>query len=275
MKSIFEYLDYRVYLKDFYEEKKNAQSFFSYRLFGNKVGIDSSYLAKVFLHSRHIADESITAFAVFCGLKEKEAEYFETLVHFSKSKSHKKSKLYFEKLLSIKNINTQKLVAQQYAYYQKWYYSALRSVLEYYEFTGDYKLLAAVLNPPITPKEAKAGIALLSKLGLVRVNEAGIYKMTDTAITSGSQWQSLAIEAFQEETIRLSQEAIQRHPKNQRDVSTVTLNINAHDFTEIRERVKEFRGTLINYVNAATHPDRTYQLNVQFFPLSKIGGKGK
>src|SRR4051812_15317774 len=101
MKSVFEYLDYRVYLKDFYDEKKGLQSFFSYRLFGNKVGVDPSYLAKVFLKCRHIADESIGSFIAFCGLKDKEAEYFEAMVYFIKAKSHKQSKLYFEKLLAI------------------------------------------------------------------------------------------------------------------------------------------------------------------------------
>jgi uncharacterized protein (TIGR02147 family) len=44
MKSIFEYLDYRDFLKDFYEEKKAQRSFFSYRLFGAKIGLDACYL---------------------------------------------------------------------------------------------------------------------------------------------------------------------------------------------------------------------------------------
>jgi hypothetical protein len=37
MKSVFEYLEYRDFLKDFYEEKKSECSFFSYRLFGTTV----------------------------------------------------------------------------------------------------------------------------------------------------------------------------------------------------------------------------------------------
>lgn len=275
MKSVFEYLDYRAYLKDFYEEKKNAQAFFSYRLFGNKVGVDPSYLAKVFLKARHISDESIGSFAAFCGLKDKEAEYFEAMVHFIKAKSHKHSKLHFEKMLSIKSVGAQKLVADQYEYYRNWYHSAVRSVLEYHAFTGDYKALAAALSPAITQKEAKESIALLLKLGLIKPDAEGRYRLTETAITSGAQWQSLAIEAFQEETIRLSQESLQRHPKAHRDVSTVTLNVNAQDYAELRERIKEFRGALINYVQGATDPDRTYQLNIQLFPLSRIGGPSK
>jgi uncharacterized protein (TIGR02147 family) len=275
MKSIFEYLDYRAYLKDFYEERKSRQSFFSYRLFGDKVGVDPSYLVKVFIKCRHISHKSIPRFTAFCGLSGKEAEYFEALVHFVKAKSHSQSKLYFEKLLSIKNVNAQQLLPQQYEYYRKWYHSAIRSVLEYYDFRGDYKLLAEQIDPPVSRKEAKESIGLLSSLGLIKKDDDGRYRLTNTAITTGPEWQALAIQAFQEETIRLSHESLKRHPQKHRDVSTVTMNINENDFQELKERIREFRESAINYVNEAQDPNRTYQLNIQFFPVSKIEGGQK
>jgi uncharacterized protein (TIGR02147 family) len=273
MKSIFEYLDYRAFLKDFYEEKKGRQSFFSYRLFGGKVGVDASYLAKVLMNSRHIADASIPRFAAFCALHGKEAEFFEALVRFAKAKSDREGKVYFEKLLSIKSTGARKLMADQYEYYRAWRHSAVRSVLEYHDFRGDYKALAAMLSPPITPKEARESIALLTALGLIRKDEEGRHRLTETAITTGPQWKSLAIEAFQEETIRLSSASLQRHPKAHRDVSTVTMNINASDYAELRERIRDFRASLINFVSKAQGPDRTYQLNIQLFPLSRIEGR--
>lgn len=275
MKSIFEYLDYRCFLKDFYGEKKSRQSFFSYRLFGAKVGVDASYLVKVLIKARHISDSSIARFADFCGLGDREAEYFEALVHFAKAKSHKESKLYFEKLLSVKSVDANTLLNHQYEYYRKWYHSAVRSVLEYCEFRGDYKALAEKLSPAVTAKEAKESIVLLEKLCLIKKDAGGVFRMTDTAITTGDQWQSLAIQAFQEETIRLSLESLARHSKKHRDISTVTMNINGQDFEEVRERIKEFRGNVIKFVNEAVSPDRTYQLNIQLFPLTKIEGREK
>ncbi len=273
MKPIFDYLDYRAYLKDFYEDKKSRQSFFSYRLFGKKVGVDASYLAKVLMNSRHIAEDSIAPIAAFCGLKEREAEYFESMVRFAKAKSNHEGKVYFEKLLSLKSTSAQRLLADQYEYYRKWHHSAVRSVLEYHEFRGDCKALAAALSPPISPKEAKESISLLTNLGLIKMDEEGRHRITENAITTGSQWKSLAIEAFQEETIRLSAQSLKEHPKEHRDVSTVTMNINAADYAELRERIREFRASLINYVSKAANPDRTYQLNLQLFPLSRIGGR--
>jgi uncharacterized protein (TIGR02147 family) len=273
MESIFEYLDYRSFLKDYYEERKSRQSFFSYRLFGTKVGVDASYLVKVLIKARHISNGSIARFAAFCGLRDKEAEYFEALVHFVKAKSHKESKLYFEKLLSIKSMDADVLLSHQYEYYKKWYHSAIRSALEYHEFTDDYKALAQKLSPAISPKQAKESVALLEKLGLIARDAAGIFRLTNSAVTTGPQWQSLAIRAFQEETIRLSLESLARHPKKSRDVSTVTMNIDEQDFEELRERIREFRSTVIKFVNEETKPDRTYQLNIQLFPLTNLEGR--
>jgi uncharacterized protein (TIGR02147 family) len=270
MKSVFEYLDYRDFLKDFYEEKKSEHSFFSYRLFGSKVGLDASYLAKVLIGQRHISNGSIGKITAFCGLREREADFFETLVHFVKARSHKESKLLFEKLLSQKSVGAKTLLPHQYAFYQKWYHSALRSILEFYDFRGDYRALAQQLSPPISAREAKESVRLLEKLGLIKKDETGRYRMTDAAITTGPQWHSLAIQAFQEETIRLSAESLARHPKNHRDVSTVTMNISAQNFEEIRERINEFRSSIIKFVNEQSSPDRVVQLNIQLFPLTQI-----
>ncbi len=271
MKPVFEYLDYRAYLKDYYDERKSRQTFFSYKVFGKKVGLDGSYLAKVLIGARHIADDSVKAFIEACDLAGKEAEYFEVLVLFAKSKTEPEEKVHFERLLNLKNVGAQLLLANQFEYYKTWYHSAIRSILEYFDFRGDYAELAEGLSPPVTVKEAEESIALLTTLGLIEPDAEGRYRVTNANVTTGPQWRSLAIESFQEESLRLSRESIKRHPKHIRDFSTVTMTINAADYAEIRDRIKEFRGSVINYVNRSTHPDRTYQMNIQLFPLTRIG----
>jgi len=272
MKSLFEYLDYRDYLKDFYDERKSEHAYFSYRLFGSKIDLDSSYLAKVLIKDRHIAEKTIKKVIEYCGFCGKEAEYFESLVHFVKAKTLRESKYFFEKLLALKSVSTRTIVNYQYEFYQKWYYSAIRSLLEFYEFKDDYKALAEQLSPAITVKEAKTSVQLLEKLQMIKRDSQGIYRLTDCAITTGSQWHSIAIETFQRESIRLSEESLTRHKKKHRDISTITMNINETDFQEIRQRIKEFRDSIIKYVNEQKTPDRVVQLNIQIFPFSKIEG---
>jgi len=275
VKPVFEYLDYRVYLKDFYDERKERHGYFSYRYFGDKVGIDPSYLLKVVLKSRHLSETSVPRVCAYCGLDGTEAEYFSTLVYFAKARSQSESKLLFEKLLSTRYVKSRSLVEQQYEYFRIWYHPVVRSVLEYFDFKDDFALLGKQLSPPISAKEARASVRLLEQLALIRKNDEGRYRLTEMAVTTGEEWQSAAIAAFQEQTIRLSQEAVDRHGRQHRDISTVTMNINVADFEEIRERITEFRRSIISFVNDNTDPDRTYQLNIQFFPLTNVKGEAQ
>ena len=103
MQRIEDYLDYRDFLKDFYQDRKARSAFYSYRVFASQVGIDTSYLAKVIMKKRHIAAKSVAKVARYCGLSGREVEFFEALVNFGKAKTERQSRMYFEKLLSMIN----------------------------------------------------------------------------------------------------------------------------------------------------------------------------
>ena len=121
----------------------------------------------------------------------------------------------------------------QYAFYQKWYHSAIHALLSIYEFRGSYRELASIMTPSITAKQARESIQLLTKIGLVRRDEDGVYRPTDAFVTSGERWQSIAIQNFQKETITLSAQSLDLHPKELRDISTVTVALSRKDLPEI------------------------------------------
>jgi uncharacterized protein (TIGR02147 family) len=268
MKSVKDYLEYRDFLKDFYDENKNGNPYFSLRYIGNKVSIDASHLVKIFQKQRHIGNKSIEVFIKFCKLSGIEAEYFATLVHFNKSKSDRDSRIYYEKLLTLKGVKAHSLEKSQYEYYSKWYYSAILTLLDFYPFRGDFKMLAAKLSPPITEGKAKKAITLLKKLRLIKRKSGGSYYLTNKLVTSGDQCRSIAVKAFQEETIRLAGESLYRHSREKRNISTVTITIAENKLDEINSMIKEFRETLMKFAHEEKNPDRVYQLNVQLYPLT-------
>ena len=62
------------------------------------------------------------------------------------------------------------LVAQGlYRYYEKWYYGAIRAVLDVERITDDYQALAALLRPAITPTRAREAVELLGEASYVHV----------------------------------------------------------------------------------------------------------
>jgi uncharacterized protein (TIGR02147 family) len=272
MISIFDYLDYREFLRDFYVDRKKSKPFFSYRFIARRVGMDSSYLIKVLQGVLHISPKKISDFIKTCELNGQEAVYFENLVYFNKAKTDRQRKLYFEKLFSISKVKSRCLDPLQYEFFQKWYYSAVWSLIQMRPFDSDYDELASLCAPRITRHEARCAVALLKKLGLVRQSEDGRLTVTENNITTGERWQSVAISGYQREMILRAGEAIDRFKKTERDVSSVTLTIPENALDQVRELIMEFRRSVIGLANDLESADRAFQLNVQFYPLTRPVG---
>jgi len=269
MKKIQDYLDYRHFLKDYYEEKNRENNFFSYRFIGQRVGIDASHLVKIFQGKRHIGDSSIEAFSRFLHFNKSDSEYFTTLVKFNKARSDREIKLWYERLLASKSINSHVLGRDQYEFYQKWYYTAVLMCLDFYRFNGDYKELSKMLSPEITVKEAKNAVELLERLELIKKLDDGSYYLTNEVVTTGDKCRSVAVRSYQEESIDLARQSLDRHQKEVRDISTVAMTINKKDLESIKEQIKEFRSKLLRHATECQDPDAVYQLNLQFIPLTQ------
>ncbi len=274
MPTLYNYLDYRLFLKDFYEENKKRSSFFSYRYIGTKVGIDAGNIVKILQGKRHLSKKLVENFIQFCKFTPKEAEYFKTLVNFNRAKTEKENKQLFEKLISLKDVNPIKVRADQYEFYQKWYYTAIAGLLYYYDFRGDYKALANKLTPAVTVKQAKEGIKLLERLQFISKNEDGRYVLTKNFVSTGEEWHSMAIQSYQEETIKLALDSLENHTKDIRDISTVSITVSREDLKEIKELTREYRKSVLRVIDESDIPkDSVYQLNIQLFPLTQVKGK--
>jgi uncharacterized protein (TIGR02147 family) len=268
MVTIFDYLDYREFLRDYYLDAKRNKPFFSYRFIGNRVGMDSSYVIKVLQGNLHISAQKINGFIKLLELGDREAEFFETLVHFGRSKTERQRKAYFERLFSLSSVKAQCLEPDRYEFFQKWYYPAVWAIINCVPFNGDFHALAEKCMPAITVWDAKRAVRLLARLGLIAKEADGNYHTTEQNLTTGWKWYSQAIENNQREMVRLAGEAIGRFDREMRDISTVTMGIDEKALPEIREHIRQFRSSLISIVNSYAGTARVYQLNVQFFPLS-------
>jgi uncharacterized protein (TIGR02147 family) len=269
MKEIFEYFDYQLFLRDFYEEKKVASQYFSYRYIAQRVGIDHALIVKILQGKRHLSEKTIPAFISLLGLSKKKAQYFELLVLYGKAQTDRDAKHYFEKLLACSSCGARVTESSQYEFYQKWYYTAVRELLNIKPFTGDFEQLAESVQPAITPKQARTAISLLEKLKLIKIDSEGVYRLTDQFITTGTQWQSMAVREFQRQTMELASSALGSVAVVERDISTMTLTLDKEGFARAKERIAQMQKELCDIAAACNLVDRVYQVNVQVFPLSK------
>lgn len=271
--DVFSYTDYQAFLREYYEERKKKDFFFSFRLFGTKTGVDPSYLVRVMQGRAHISLKSLPGVCRYMGLEGKSREYFEAMIRFAKARTNQDSKLWFERMLELQGIDADTVEASQYEYYRKWYHSAVRALISIEPFRGEYKALAGRLSPSISVKEAKDSVELLFKLGLVRRETDGSICVCQKHLTTGQKWNGVAVREFQKECIRIASESIDRHPKEIRDISTLTLAVHHKDLILMREKASEFRRSLQNLASDVDGADCVYQVNVQIVPLSTVPGE--
>ena len=82
--NIFDYSDYRKFLREFYEVEKSLDPTFSYRVFATAVDMDASLLLKILQGKRHVSPKCIESFVQFFRFKEGKAEYFREMVAYRK-----------------------------------------------------------------------------------------------------------------------------------------------------------------------------------------------
>jgi uncharacterized protein (TIGR02147 family) len=271
--SIYEYHDFRVFIADAQKALKAAKPFFTYRYVAKNVGMKSpGHITWIIQGKRNLSEKKILPFAKVLGLNAAETEFFTALVHFNQAQTHIEKKLFLDRIVAL--TGPQKTIVQpaSYEFYSKWYYPAVREVVAIHKVGDDFKRIAHLVQPAITPREAQKSIELLCRLGLIRKDPAGHYMQVKQAISTGDVWQSVSIRQFQMDTFDLAKEALNSVDAKERDVSTLTMSISEERFEMMRERIKQFRGDLIALATSDEKPQRVYQLSMALFPLS---GKDK
>jgi len=271
MKALFEYTDYRMYLKDVVEDRRERGLPASNRWFAQMLGINSNaWLTYILQGKRTCSAAAVHKLSALLRLNANEKRYFSALVKFNQAKSLNERNESYGEMENCRKCGTARVVgSDQYEFYSVWYHSAIRSIIDMCPAFGTFEKLGAMLSPPITPAEAKRSVLLLERLDLIRRDEEGAYRITDHTITTGSHEKALAITNFQRETMKLALEAFDRFPKQERDISTMTIGISQGALLKIKKLLQETRNSIAEIAATDTGSDRVIQINMQAFPFSK------
>lgn len=268
-KSPFNYTDYRKYLNDFFESIKSEKPQITYAGVCRETGIKSPGHLSLILHGKaNISIDLAERFAILCKLKKQESRYFVTMVRFNQEKRTASKVELFEQLISFSDSCIYRVGPHLYKYYDKWYHSVIRALVEFVPVKENYEDLAKMTIPAIRPDQAKASVVLLTELGLIQCDENGYYKPTQKSIDTGSAATSLMVTNFTLSMLDLAREAMDRFTRNERVFSSITIGIDKDGYEEILSELREFRRRVAEI--AQRRPaDRVIQVNFQAFPVSK------
>lgn len=276
MNPIFSYIDYRLFLRDYYEEQKKTSRFFSYRYFAQKADINSpNFLKQVIESKRNLTPLTINKFIPALKFNEKEAQFFRHLVLFNQAKTAQEKQEHYVVMLSMmQTVKEQRLNALQHEYYNHWFVPVIRELACLVDFKGDYKKLAEALVPAISVSEARFAVGLLKKLCMIEQLPNGTYKQTAAAIISDSSVARMAVRSFNREMLKKAELSLDNTPVEERQIFGVTIGISDACYDVLVAEMVAFRDRIVSIVNSDINSNSVYQMHLQLFPLSKHLEKG-
>lgn len=271
--SIYQYVNYRHYLKDFLAEHRRKKTFgFSHKVILHKMGISSTgFLSNVIAGRKNLTQIQIVRLSGIMQLKKSEAAYFESMVHFTQAKDIKEKDEHFNRLVNLQKIQMKILDKRKMSLFSKSYYVFVRELLYYHNHQDEHgsDKIAKMLEPSITAAQAQEALEYLSELGLIQKDEQGVYRQVDNALSSGNEVRSHALAKFQMETMDLARRALEKIPAWQRDISVLTMTVSPSSFKQAKSEIQHFRKRMAKIAIEEQDPDQVYQLNIQFFPVTK------
>lgn len=275
--DVFEYLDYRAYLKDLYVARKQRGRGFSYRAFSRRAGLKSpNYLKMVIDGQRNITASMAERFAQACGLDAEAATYFVNLVAFNQASTGPERNTHYQRLTHSRRYRkAHKLDLAQAAYHSTWYLPAIRELATRADFRDDPAWIGRLLVPPISKDDARRAVATLIELGMLVRDASGRLIQGEALVSTGAETRSLHIANYHRMMMERAAEAIDLFPSEDRDVSSLTVCLGEDGVRRLKERIGRFRRELLEMSALEDDPVRAIQINFQMFPLSAEQPEGQ
>jgi uncharacterized protein (TIGR02147 family) len=270
---VFAYIDYRAFLRDYYQHKK-ASSQFSFRSFARKAELRSpNYLKLVIEGERNLTKAMASRFAKACRLEPIESEYFLALVAFGQATELEERSVRYQELRRFQHYRvSHRLDLAQDTYHSRWYLPAIRELVATKTFREDPLWIAECLCPQISVEEAELAVDTLLQLGLLGRDETGRLRQTTTSVSTGSdRVRSLHLKNYHKQMLEHAASSLDRLPAPQRDIAAVTLRMGADGLERLKARLQAFRRELMDLADAEADATQVVHIGMQMMPLTLAG----
>jgi uncharacterized protein (TIGR02147 family) len=244
--DIFQYTDFRSWLKDVFQQLKDRDPKFSHRFILQRLSVKSSGWLADMISGRRILNRShLLGLSRILGLGPREELYFETLADYNQAKNLLEKNRAYEKLLTFHEIPKDIIDVDRFEYFSKWYYSVVREYLLIEPFRGDYTRLGRRIRPAISTVQARESIELLERLGFIKRLASGEFRPCAEHVKKQNNFSPVHYYQYMKTQMELGMGAMERLPKEERDISALSVTLSHDSFQIICEEIKALRQKMI------------------------------
>lgn len=269
MKPILDYLDYRRYMRDFYEERKKSSAF-SWREFAKLAGfVSPTYLKLVCDGKTNLSKPGVQKVAKAMGLEGFEHTFFENLVQLNHAKTDAEKKTVLTKILqSAKENKMHVLNADGFRFCEQPVCPIVRELAPLMPGALPSEM-AAKINSDVTALDVRDTLQFLVKTGLLKKTGENCYEQTSKMVKISKDALPLTVRSMNREMGRLGVQSLDSGNVNERNVSGLTMGVDETTYRRIVREVDECRRKVAAIAGECKNINQVYRLNLQLFPLTK------
>ncbi|MGE0528820.1 MAG: DUF4423 domain-containing protein, partial [Bdellovibrionales bacterium] len=270
--ELFSITDVRAFLQATTQTCRERNQRWSYGMWARQLGLKStSSITKIVNGQRDPGRTIVDKLVRHFRFSKRHESYFRDLVHLHKLRHNPRVAVALMERMAKQHPdgNVRLLDDKTFSLISTWYSLAVREMIRMRAFKGNARKIAEALHFDVTWREVKRMIDLLLELGLLIRDTQGALQVSEGRITTTSDITSEAIKRYHEQMLSHAAHALRAFAVEEREFTGSTLIISAKNLPQAKELIRDFRARFAALLEE-TSGDQVYQIQIQFFPLSKI-----
>jgi uncharacterized protein (TIGR02147 family) len=238
---IYEYVDYRAYLKEELAVRTRKNPKYSLRALATLLGCSHSTLSLVMKGSLNLSLESARKIASRLKLTDAETEYFCLLIQAEKTQDAEVRESILKRVSSLnpKGIKSHDLTVDIFKQRSKWYYTAIMGMAELPNSNITPVQISKRLG--ISKIEAEVAIDRLLRLELLEKNKQGrLVPVRDRMLLQSEATTDQALRNFYREMLQKASEALEVQSSKERVSGFETIPLAPEAIAEAREITEKY-----------------------------------
>jgi uncharacterized protein (TIGR02147 family) len=268
--NIKEFMDYRSYLKSFFELKKSHNPNWSYGVWANKLGLKAtSSLTKIITGEREPGPDITQKMVSFFNFNSVEGQYFNDLIRLSKIKDDPRLKMMLMERMGREHPDAHLHIMDDRSVeiISNWFGLTIRELVKLSDFVEDAEWIQKRLMFEVSTTEINKTLDDLQHQGLIKRDKAGKLRVSDGLLHTTNDVASEGIKKYHEQMLDNAKVAIRSTPLEKREFNAETFVIDEKNLPEAKEFIREFKSKFVRNFEEK-EGNQVYQLQIQFFPLT-------
>ncbi|MCM2322404.1 MAG: TIGR02147 family protein [Oligoflexia bacterium] len=252
--------DFRLYLQSELSRRAKENSSYSLRAFAKLLEVDPSALAKLLKGDRPLGPRLISRFGKSLGLAPDEIREFLDAREHARSRAPSRGASVPE---------YQQITLDTFRIISDWHHYAILELIRVDSFRPDSRWISSALGIPVN--EVNFAVERMVRSGLLEITAEGKWlDLSEVSTNLVKPYFTDAQRKHQKQLLEKAIYALEHVPVARRDQTSITMAIDSERLGEAKERIKQFRRELAQFLSRGEKRDQVYQLAISLYPLSDI-----